>query len=333
MFKKIFLSIIFISISFNSDFAQDKSSLRYEDKVRIREALNIGRDLGDKIWSGYNSVPYALLFVSDSLEFLINHPDPTKDFTDIGYDTVLHAEIYSRPRKFPANFLATFPAVGMVSTIVVGSPENAKRSSGTWILSVLHEHLHQVQYSGPEYRQEVDDLDLKNGDTTVMWMLNFPFPYASPYVTEEFSALMAAAQKTAFAQNDESFKKDFDIYIKEREKFKGLLSEKEYRYFSFQLWQEGIAMYTELKFAELMKDNRTPGPGMETLTDFAGYRDLYEKKLENIKNVSVKLKLNDSKRACFYYLGALEGLILDRENPGWRQNYFTDKFYLEKYYK
>jgi hypothetical protein len=45
------------------------------------------------------------------------------------------------------------------------------------------------------------------------------------------------------------------------------------------------------------------------------------------------MKLEESKRACFYYLGALEGMILDRNNPDWRNLYFKEKFFIEKYYK
>ncbi len=333
MYRSGIKIIVFLLVLVNAQFSQDKSSLRYEDKVRIREAFDIGKELGDSVWSGFNQVPYVLLFVSDSLEFLINHPEPTKEFKDIGFDTTLQAEVYSRPRKYKTNFLATFAAVGDVNTIVVGGPENAGRTSGDWILSVLHEHLHQMQYTQPDYMSGVDGLNLKNGDTTGMWMLNYPFPYVSPYVAEQFNILTIAAQKTAFAESDDSFKSNLDIFMTEREKFKGLLSEKDYRYFSFQLWQEGIAMYTELKFAGLMKDKRTPRSGMNDLADFPGYKELYKKKLENIKNVSVKLKLDESKRACFYYLGALEGLILDRQNPNWRENYFKDKFNIDGYYK
>lgn len=39
----------------------------------------------------------------------------------------------------------------------------------------------------------------------------------------------------------------------ERARFKKLLSEKDYAYFSFQNWQEGIADYTEMKLMELLQ--------------------------------------------------------------------------------
>mgnify|MGYP003694673371 CR=1 FL=1 len=34
----------------------------------------------------------------------------------------------------------------------------------------------------------------------------------------------------------------------------------------------------------------------------------------------------------FYALETSEGLLPDRVNPRWRQLYFTEKFYLDKYF-
>ena len=41
------------------------------------------------------------------------------------------------------------------------------------------------------------------------------------------------------------------------------------------------------------------------------------------------LKLEKSKRVCFYAVGMAEGLTLDKLNPKWRKDYFANKFYLE----
>jgi hypothetical protein len=44
------------------------------------------------------------------------------------------------------------------------------------------------------------------------------------------------------------------------------------------------------------------------------------------------LRLESYGRVAFYPLGAGEGLLLDRVNKRWRDRYFADKFYLEKYF-
>lgn len=35
---------------------------------------------GEKIWLGTSQVPFVVLFVTDNIEFLINHPYPSTDF-------------------------------------------------------------------------------------------------------------------------------------------------------------------------------------------------------------------------------------------------------------
>ena len=87
--------------------------------------------------------------------------------------------MHVRERVFPPNLRACFPAVGDVSTIVIGQPAATEQSSTFWVLTVLHEHFHQLQNAQPDYYSSVDSLNLARGDSTGGWMLNFPFPYDS----------------------------------------------------------------------------------------------------------------------------------------------------------
>ena len=50
----------------------------------------------------------------------------------------------------------------------------------------------------------------------------------------------------------------FAAYLEKRKKFRSLLKADEYKYFAFQLWQEGIARYTEIRLAELAVDKYEP---------------------------------------------------------------------------
>ncbi len=88
-------------------------------------------------------------------------------------------QIWTRPRQLQPNLLATFPAFGPPSVVVVGRAEATKKASTSWVLTILHEHFHQHQSADPEYYREVEQLGLSNGDQTGMWMLNYPFPYQS----------------------------------------------------------------------------------------------------------------------------------------------------------
>lgn len=304
----------------------------FEDRVRIAEAFNISETYGNSIWEGLDTIPFVVLLVTNDNEFLIRHPNPTDDFELLGYDSLLKSDVYIRDRQFSNNLLATFPAVNEVYTVVVGQPENTSRSSTAWVITLIHEHFHQLQSTKPDYYTSVEGLDLAGDDKTGMWMLNYPFPYEDKEISEQYKRLTETARKTLTADNEDSFNKNLLLFLEEREKFKNMLEEKDYRYFSFQIWQEGIARYTELLTAKILSEVYEPSHEFMELPDYVDfdtyYGQLYDKILMRLDSQS----LSFDKRNCLYTLGAAEGLMLDRINPEWRDKYFDEKFYIEKYY-
>lgn len=330
MFKKIIISFVFIA--FTLTFAQAQE-IRKDDKVRIAEAEKITDKYGDEVWKDWSKVPFTLLLVTDKYEFLINHPNPSDDFKKLGYDSLLKSNVYFRNKTFNEHFLATFPAVNGVNTIVVGLPENTSRSSIAWIFTILHEHFHQYQYSHPDYYPAVDSLGLSGGDNTGMWMLNYKFPYDNKEVDEQYGIMMKAMKDVMEFYGTKEFEMMLSDFRNERAKFKRLLDEKDYAYFSFQNWQEGIADYTEMKLMELLqKDNYQFSDAVKKLNDYTPLDSFAVKYYNNKINLAQYEKLNEDKRVCFYTSGSLEGLILDKVNPDWRDLYFKKKFYMEEYY-
>ena len=118
------------------------------------------------MWANWESAPFALLLVTPEHEFLVRHPHPSEQFTRAAYDSLLQSDVYVRPSVFPPNMLATFPADSGVPTIVVGPSENTGRASTRWVITVLHEHFHQLQYAQPDYYPATDALDLSRHDST-----------------------------------------------------------------------------------------------------------------------------------------------------------------------
>lgn len=330
--KKISFLILIVLTGFSASFGQTTPKMRYEDKIRIREAINISEQVGDKIWKGINEVPFVVLLVTDSIEFLINHPYPSDDFKLSENDTILKTKIFYRPRQFPNWYLATFPAVNGVNCIVVGTPENTNKNSTDWTITLLHEHFHQYEYTYHDYYKSVDQLDLSGGDQTGMWQLNYAFPYDSVIVVDQYKKYVASLFKALSNIDKKSFRKDFKNYSTERNKFKNLLKPADYRYFSFQVWQEGIARYTEYKFLEAL-DNYQPSIEMTRLNDFVSFTKYKDEFSTREKNSLVNAKLDVDKRVCFYAIGFSEGLLLDKLNPTWHDKFLTDKFYIENYFK
>ena len=104
----------------------------------------------------------------------------------------------------------------------------------------------------------------------------------------------------------------------------------DYRYFSFQTWQEGLARYTEYKYLELL-DDYAPTKEVTALPDYESFQSLktriFKREVQNLPDN----RLNEARRVCFYSTGFAEGLILDRLSDSWRDRYLTEKFYIERY--
>lgn len=301
-------------------------AIRTVDKLRIAEAIAISRQYGEQIWPGFNQVPFRTLLIADSIEFLLYHDHPSNDFQILGFDTLLQTTVYYRSRTFSPQLAATFPAVGGQSTIVIGIPENSGHSSTGWIMTYLHEHFHQYTYDSPDYYSGVNALDLAGDDQSGMWMLNYPFPYEDKQVISFFNGYRDALKQLVSHNFSE---KEYELYQQRRAQLKQQLSEKDYAYLSFQLWQEGIARYTEYKFLQLLGLYQGSA-GVQALPDFVPFNALRDQMYQELKENLNSQQLQHEKRICFYTAGFAEGLLLDHLNPDWRHRYLVDKFFLEK---
>jgi len=314
--------------------AQQKPNISQIDRIRLAEAFTLGEALGNRIWKDWDKAPFAVLLVTPDYEFLIRHPKPTNDFSLIGHDDLLKSDVYFRKRQFQTDFLATFPAVGGISTIVVGQAENtAAKTSTPWVVTLMHEHFHQLQDSQPKFFEEVAALNLAHGDQSGMWMLNYKFPYDGYEVRQQFfvmSRLLADALKS---KTRDDFGANLSAYLTARQHLREMLSADDYKYLSFQLWKEGIARYTEYHVASLAAGDYKPTKAFAALKDFTSFKSVAEQVMNRILTELSTLELEKSKRVSFYAMGAGEGLSLDRMNPKWRDRYLVEKFSLDTYFK
>ena len=316
------LSFILLLAAGNAS-AQEKPSLREIDRVRLVEAFRLSDQLADELWAGWSKAPLAVLLVTPDKEFLIKHPQPSKDFTSIGYDPKLKSEVFYRDRKFATNLLATFPAVGGISTIVIGQAENtASKTSTPWVITLMHEHFHQLQDAQPNFFKDTEALNLSRGDQTGMWMINYPFPYDTPEVSQQFSILVKLLLEAIETKSNDKL----SAYLAARDTLKKMLTPDDYKYLSFQLWKEGIARYTEYRVAHWAAAKYQPTREFQNLKDFTTFRAAADQVHNGIVQELSTLKLEDYKRVAFYPIGAGEGLLLDRSNPQWRSRYFAEKF-------
>jgi hypothetical protein len=296
--------------------AQAPKPIPAPDATRIAEFYRLAPQIQDKIWSGWSKVPAPLLLVTDTTEYLSHFPAPPKEFQKLGDD------LCARPRQFAPNLQATFPAFGPPSVIVIGEPANtASKTSTPWLIVVMHENFHQLQWAQSNYLKAIEDLGLSKGDATGMWMLNYPFPYDVPEVAESFHHLRDTLLTTLAEVDQQKFAPLAKAYLKERHDFMAQFLPGDRKYFSFQLWQEGVARYTQIKAAEAAADYQ-PSDAFAALPDYTPFSayalTARARTLDELKHID----LAQSKRESFYSFGAAEALLLDRLNPNWKTEYF-----------
>jgi hypothetical protein len=320
-------AILLIATLAAPDTAHGQSGPRLTepDRIRLAEALRLADRVRPHVWPGWERTPMAVLLVADSMEYLVGHPRPTPEFSPVGWDPLLEREVLVRPRHFPPSLLATFPAVGGTATIVVGTARRTGKSSGEWVLTLLHEHFHQLQSSLPDYYARVNGLGLARGDTTGQWMLDYPFPYDSVPVQRAVSALAASIARALAAADAKGAMR---TVAQEREALRRLLSADDDRYLEFQLWQEGVPRYVELAAAETAAKAEEPPEAFRRLPDYVPYAELAVRLRRDLKRQLVGLSLGRERRVAFYPLGAGLAALLQRSGGQWKRRYEQRAFSL-----
>lgn len=286
----------------------------------IAEAMRAADHLGAGFWPGWSTAPFAVLLVTDSVEFLLTHPAPSPEFVPTG-ERFREAPVHCRPRVFPVGLQATMPAVGGVPTIVIGTLANTGLSPAEWTVTLLHEHFHQVQMGAPDYFAGVEALGLSGGDPSGRWMLDYPFPYADARVAAALAAyqlalgaaLVAADVPAALAACAEA-----------RAALYALLAPPDARYLALQLWQEGFARYMEHRALHHLARQGwqwAPATGITAPPDA-----LAQAAHDRCRALLQALQPATDQRLCFYAIGCAEGLLLERAGREVRARYAAEPF-------
>jgi hypothetical protein len=310
--------------------ARQQPGLTESDRIRVAEAFRLADSVQDRIWPGWSKAPFGLMLITNDYEYLIHHPHATNNFDTLGFDPLLRARVLFRKRLFPTNLLATFPAINEVSTIVVGQRGNTNVTSSTaWVLTLLHEHFHQYQQSRPDYYASTRALGLSHGDETGMWMLNYPFPYDSAEVQRAYGAA-SRALLDALRCSTEDQPASVKRFLGTLERFRLTVSPDDFSYFSLQCWQEGVARYTEFRAGKLAATYFTPDRAFRALDDYQPFDQVADSLYAGIVRGLSNPSLAGSCRVAFYAFGAGEALLLDTVNPGWKKDYSSTEFHLER---
>ena len=272
------------------------------DSALVVAAARLENAIGERVWPGWSAAPSQILLVEDSAEFFF----PTPATGEVKW---------RRPRVFPPTFLATFPAVGGVPTTVVGNPAATRTPGDRWLLTMLHEHFHQLQYTRPDYYDRLKGLDLARGDTTGMWALNYPFPYDSAPIQRAVKRFADALHAALIAGPRPASSLRVEVRAA-KGALDAMLAPDDRRYLDFQLWQEGVPRWIELAAA---REGHRAGAISDSSLAWQEHRFLDD---------LTKIDLGADRRVVVYSLGAAMAELLAIEGVDWRKQYFDAMFRL-----
>lgn len=294
-----------------------KSTIQKEIAL-IRATHYIIQHFGDSIWGNISNTPLRILLITDSLEYLFNHDSLNASFEWYQYDSLLSTNIYVRPRKFPPFLRATFPAVNGIDCIVAGNPQNTEKTDEDWIIMLLHEHFHLYQNENPQYQKNISLLAQKISKGKDSWMLDYDFPYNNDTINKLFKDYSESIYDICISLNKNNLNERIKQYITNLSEIRNHMTPDYFDYFRFQIWQEGIATYTEYSYLKILSKKS------KFFKQF--YACDYTLKDENLinayTNYLLKTDLRKSQRNLFYSLGLLEGILNDKINPKWKTEYF-----------
>jgi len=296
-----------------------------EDAARLGELFRLTAAVQERVWPGWSKAPSTLLLVAGDREYLVGGEPPPAGFEDAGGLPGVPARLLSRPRTFSADAMETIPAFGRSPVAVIGLARALRKSSPEWVLTAIHEHFHQLQFSHPGYARSARLLGLSGGDETGAWMVGYPFPYAAPAVARDFAALsrqLAVALEASSAAERHAFWKGLASVL-------ASLPEKDRRYLQLQTWQEGVALYAEIRAAEVGARGDAPSREYAALPDYQPYGEVARRLRADLVAELRTPDLPGRQRSSFYALGAGMALLLDEEAASWKARYLDSAFALE----
>ncbi|MBA4041139.1 MAG: hypothetical protein C0474_04975 [Sphingobium sp.] len=285
-------------------------------RAMIRDAKALVQRQGSAVWPGFDTIPFHMILVTADADILFCN-GPVDGFRAIGTDPISGCTVQTRKRLFDLDLSASFPVGDELSMIVIGMPKALGLTRNDWVLTLAHEAFHQYQSRLPDYAAKVDELGLASSAANGSWMLDYPFPYADPALGAAVEAMATAGLAFLEARTPALRQVAIGHYIDARRRAMSAVKPVQWRYYEFQIGQEGVARWTEWALAEA-GSRRNPG-----LATAAKERRLsLIASLRSIRQQGVRVW----KRGAFYELGSVECHMLVAMGLPWRETYTASPF-------
>lgn len=310
---------------------EDGSTFTTTDRAAIKETYHLWHSQADGIWPGSAAISSPLIYVKQSVEYAIGFPKPLQGFTKVALHSDSSLSLQLRSRTFPPDIAASFPVEG-VAAVIIGTPAQLHQSIEAWVITAEHEVFHVYQWANGS-GEKIAALHIAPAEQATSWQLTFPFPYHDKNVTrlahlQGYPLWLACNDK---AREDALY--DVGTSLDAVHVYKSVLDgldRKDYLYSKFQEWNEGVAKYTEYRFAEhAAQTGYSPDPAFQSLPAYKGYANLWTAIYRDLPFLVKHTGRAAQDRNMFYHLGLGKALALDRVDPGWKSRYFLPEVWLD----
>lgn len=275
-----------------------------ELRLMIRDGRRIVAESGDIVWPGIGTVTLPIDLIENDREILFcgRH---APGFTPAAIDPVTGCGMQWRKRELPVD-LAAASTMGDQPLIQMGLPGTLELSRAQWIVTLLHESFHQYQASLPGYQAAVDAIGVDLDKPGSGWFLSYPFPYARHDVVAAFARMNRCARAFLANKSPAKARQLASDYVTARREAEAVVGARDWRYYEFQVGQEGVARWYELRLA------RSAGRRDRAIAAVA--TDKWGGLVTSLRATEAQ-GLNIWKRNALYVFGAVEAEMLDQTAP------------------
>ena len=294
------------------------------DAAVVEEMHHLWVSKADAIWAGAGKSRVPVIYIKADTEYAIGFPDAMQGFKRVTAPAGFDMSLQARPRTFATDLSASFPVAGNAA-VVMASPELLKKSPEEWVIVAEHEMFHVFQAANGS-AAKIAALEIA-ARADASWQLNFPFPYNDENVMRLIHLQGYPLWLAATSKDNEDAKYNVGTALDAVDVYRWLLESlnpKDYRYSKFQEWSEGVAKYTEYRFAErAAQSDYVPVESFRKLPAYKGYADLWNTNYKNVPYLVKHAGRAAQNRDAFYHLGLGKALALDRIDSHWKDRYFV----------
>ncbi len=320
----------------------ERDHLTARDLDLARESQHLRSSVGGRLWPGFQDAAIPLQLYNDRFGFVLGMDAPPgwEEVTANRYDgAAYYRTAHPEQQAFAVRIADRWAGSMTVKEAAdAGMPRQLREKIGVlarlvpyrlfilttdqYLGAVLHEQFHAFQAERNAHRFD---------RAHVAYAAERRYPWSEPRFAdawmEEISLLQAALAASDRATRASSAARFLAGRQARRQRFRAdagaLAFEREVE------WLEGLGKYVELTTSRLAGEpTYVPTAAIRSDPQFHGYRD--DASLWQRETISMRFRVNLHDDLPFYWSGAMQAMLLDALDPGWKAGFLESDQFLDE---